>query len=1244
MALNFLLKRSGTADKRPDPASMALGELDLNYDATTGGVFYKDSDGGVVKVGSAQVSATAPNATPAGSAGNSTGEFWLDTNTGVLNIWDGSVWVDTAATAISDSSFTAVGEILVGTGASTYTALPVGTNGQILLADSACMEGVKWVTCGGISLLGTTCGSGEAPYTTAFGFQAGDSALSTGFYNVSVGYQAGTNVTSGDYNVALGSFANSGNGSNNTAVGHNAYGNTTSTGLNNVAVGYQALDASTSSSNNTAVGSQALGAVTIGNNNTAVGFNAGTLLTSGPRNTLVGYRAGALLTTGVENTIVGAFEGTGPLSCNVVLANGNGDVRFQANNAGAWSPGGSSYGISGQFLQSAGTGAAPTWSTLPAATTTTAGIVQLNDTTSSTSTTEALTANQGKELQDQINALSIASNITLAGTIDATTGNLVTVTAEGTAAGFTVGDPLPSAASGNDNYFVIVTTPGTMTPPGGSAQECHQGDWWLSDGTAWVFLDVGFNATAATTTTPGVVQLATDAEVQAGLNTDHAVTPSGLQSKVSDSTSTTSSTTLASSTAVKSAYDAGVQGQTDAAAAQTDATQALSDAAAAQSTANAALPLAGGTMTGNIVFNAGQTFSGTVSEQDFQAKGDLVAGFGVNSFGILSAGTDGQVLSANSACVSGLEWVAAGGGGGSGTVTSITAGSGLTGGTITTSGTIAINSACVLEPADFTAKGQILVGTGSGTYCALPAGTNGQILYANSFFAPGVYWGAAPAASNPETLGLTYGCVEGPAPFPNLSCENSSFGYSSMGCNLAGGAFNVAVGNNSAYWMSTGSNNTAVGYTALFSTSGATESSNTAIGYGAMANAGGSRNVAVGENAGYCTGCNNIGGDGNIAIGFNAACLLESGSQNVVIGCGVQPASITGSCQLAIGFASGQCWLSGDSTKAVRPGAGIIDCAGSCGTAGQVLMSNGANAVCWGTAGGGGASPATPTVEGVVLGCTDTTASANTSLGCGSLISRTTGAAATVVGANAGACLTTGNYNTLLGQCAGNLLTTGGSNTVVGGLALRNATTTNNNTAIGYNTLGQTTGINNTALGTAAGTALTTGCYNTFIGGNAGASTTTGIANTVISPINALGSSAPVFNVTNTHNRFVAGHTGITNAYVQVAWTVVSDARDKIVEGTVPHGLEFVKQLEPKTFHFREDRESDTPHGPLRYGFLAQDILALEGSNGVIIDTEDPDKLRYNGESLVPVLVNAIKELSARNDALEARIAALEAN
>ena len=65
---------------------MAFGELNLNYDASTGGLFYKDTAGAVVKVGPCQVSATAPNSSPAGSAGNSAGEFWFDSSTSTLKI------------------------------------------------------------------------------------------------------------------------------------------------------------------------------------------------------------------------------------------------------------------------------------------------------------------------------------------------------------------------------------------------------------------------------------------------------------------------------------------------------------------------------------------------------------------------------------------------------------------------------------------------------------------------------------------------------------------------------------------------------------------------------------------------------------------------------------------------------------------------------------------------------------------------------------------------------------------------------------------------------------------------------------------------------------------------------------------------------------------------------------------------------------------------------------------------------
>jgi hypothetical protein len=85
----------------------------------------------------------------------------------------------------------------------------------------------------------------------------------------------------------------------------------------------------------------------------------------------------------------------------------------------------------------------------------------------------------------------------------------------------------------------------------------------------------------------------------------------------------------------------------------------------------------------------------------------------------------------------------------------------------------------------------------------------------------------------------------------------------------------------------------------------------------------------------------------------------------------------------------------------------------------------------------------------------------------------------------------------------------------------------------------------------------------------------------------------------------------------------------------VPHGLDFVNQLNPVSFNFKKDRDTEIPHGNKRYGFLAQDILALEGDDNVIVDNEQPDNLKYQGEALVPVLVNAIKELTAEINLLK---------
>jgi len=140
----------------------------------------------------------------------------------------------------------------------------------------------------------------------------------------------------------------------------------------------------------------------------------------------------------------------------------------------------------------------------------------------------------------------------------------------------------------------VGATAPNVSPAAGGSSGNSTGEIWLDNsltpvgvkiwnGSAWV------NATPiGSTTVQGLLELATDAETQAGSDTARAVTPASLQSKVSDSTSTTSSTTIASSTAVKSAYDL----------------------------ANAALPKSGGTVTGNLeIGNTGSlSFEGATAD------------------------------------------------------------------------------------------------------------------------------------------------------------------------------------------------------------------------------------------------------------------------------------------------------------------------------------------------------------------------------------------------------------------------------------------------------------------------------------------------------------------------------------------------------------------------------------------------------------------------------------------------------
>ena len=171
-----------------------------------------------------------------------------------------------------------------------------------------------------------------------------------------------------------------------------------------------------------------------------------------------------------------------------------------------------------------------------------------------------------------------------------------------------------------------------------------------------------------------------------------------------------------------------------------------------------------------------------------------------------------------------------------------------------------------------------------------------------------------------------------------------------------------------------------------------------------------------------------------------------------------------------------------------------------------------------------------------------------------------------------------------------------------------------------------TTGSENTVIGTEAGY-NNTGTGNTFLGYQAGYNQTTGSNNTVI------GHDAEPSAVT-VSDEITLGDASIATLRCQVtSITALSDKRDKENIQPSTYGLDLVNKLKPVTYDW--NTRDGAKVGVKDLGFIAQDLQEIDNENLKLVYDSNPEKLEASYGRLIPVLVKAIQDLSAKVKELE---------
>jgi hypothetical protein len=268
-------------------------------------------------------------------------------------------------------------------------------------------------------------------------------------------------IGTGNTAIGTGNSISLSSGSNNTGVGYTNL-NSLETGTLNSVFGYGSMTNSVSGSYNTIIGAQSGVDITTGHHNTFVGDSTGFGPTTGSNNTIIGARV-----TGLSSSIAN----------NIILSDGAGTIRQQFNSSGALSFNGSSFGSSGQILQSNGSAAIPTWVAAPTGTVTGTGTA--NNMTKFTGTSaigNALMTDDGTNVSlIGTSASGVSTPFTVIGGTGTSAGGLKIGAYSATYGGFWSAAVTPSST----NYALIATTGST------DLNSTSNIDFTISDAAAW---------------------------------------------------------------------------------------------------------------------------------------------------------------------------------------------------------------------------------------------------------------------------------------------------------------------------------------------------------------------------------------------------------------------------------------------------------------------------------------------------------------------------------------------------------------------------------------------------------------------------------------------------------------------------------------------------------------------------------------------------------------------------------------